>query len=104
MPLCGTGNAPPIFFGLAKENGPRPVQKKNALADQLDTVRVELAEIRGCPQSARQGFVRPYWSALLVGGILRVQAAFVALGAAFVGACRKGFITSPARSASLRAT
>ena len=31
-PLCGAGNTPPIFFGLAKENGPRPVQKKNAAA------------------------------------------------------------------------
>ena len=31
------GVTPPIFFGLAKENGLRPVQKKNALAAQLDT-------------------------------------------------------------------
>ena len=31
------GVTPPIFFGLAKENGLRPVQKKNALAAHLDT-------------------------------------------------------------------
>ena len=52
LPRPGEGLAPPIFFGLAKENppegpllplrgnspsGPRPVQKKNALADQLNT-------------------------------------------------------------------
>ena len=37
-PAGGTrGVTPPIFFGLAKENGLRPVQKKNALAAQLDT-------------------------------------------------------------------
>ena len=34
---CAGEDAPPIFFGLAKENGLRPVQKKNALAAQLDT-------------------------------------------------------------------
>ena len=28
------GKAPPIFFGLAKENGPRPVQKKNAFVSK----------------------------------------------------------------------
>ena len=29
------GNAPPIFFGLAKENGPCTVQKKNAFCPNL---------------------------------------------------------------------
>ena len=44
------GKAPPIFFGLAKENGPRPVQKKNAFMS------------KSCP-AGRFGQVREWsWS------------------------------------------
>ena len=81
-----------------------PGPKEKRFGGPTRHIRVELAEIRGSPQSARWGLAGSYWSALWVGGTFGVQAACVGLGAAFVGGHRKGFITSPARSASLRAT
>ena len=53
-PLCGAGNTPPIFFGLAKENGPRPVQKKNAFVSKsFPSVRFgqDGGRARWCPEN-----------------------------------------------------
>ena len=65
------GDAPPIFFGLAKENGPCTVQKKNALGIGKETA------------SKDSGFLRWARYALLH---IRTLSRELGRGCSFVGA------------------
>ena len=77
------GNAPPIFFGLAKENGPCTVQKKNAFRSKFTshgTWDVNLG-MRAPSRCVWQKLAGSHPAALYAGVRQDVYAAFGTLGA-----------------------
>ena len=96
------GKAPPIFFGLAKENGPRPVQKKNAFVSKSCPLG-RFGQERGSCETARWKLGELVPGALGPWGTERVLPRIWGIGWGFRGGYRMAPASFSALPASLSA-